>query len=67
MRNAMPRSRCVEYAYRRPGLALLLLLPIGLLASFYVASFGEDYAFELRHPSLSKWYNVGEGAYGTIQ
>ncbi|XP_031835562.1 uncharacterized protein LOC116428275 [Nomia melanderi] len=56
----MPRSRYVEYAYRRPGLALLLLLPVGLLASLYVASFGEDYAFEPRHPGPSRWYNVAE-------
>lgn len=63
----MPRSRFVEFVYRRPGLALLLLLPVGLLASLYVASFGDDYAFEPRHPGLSRWYNIAEGAYATTQ
>ncbi|XP_076291505.1 uncharacterized protein LOC143214382 [Lasioglossum baleicum] len=60
MRNAKPRSRLVEYVCRRPGLVLLLLLSVGLLTSFYVASSEEDYGYEPRHPNFYKWYNVGE-------
>ncbi|XP_078045992.1 uncharacterized protein LOC144474710 [Augochlora pura] len=60
MRIAKHRSRFVDCICRRPGLVMLLLLSIGVLTSFYVASSAEDYAFEQRHPSYYKWYNSGE-------